>query len=249
LSISDEKTTWIFGCSSPLAQALLRNLPSNTNVMCFGRKRPDMPSAFIEIDFSQSDSVTSVLRQAYQQKVPNAVVFCQRYRPPPELSELVAIQQGVTVELGPLLNILSLVENDPKPTALRSIVLFSSVAGKQSHLDVSLNYQILKTATQSACRILANRLAPLGIRINCLTLGEFLKYPRNSYENDKIRQFSEIEKFSLDRRICNVYDISRTINFLLSDDAGFITGHDFTLDGGVSLLGAESLLRRAPRII
>jgi NAD(P)-dependent dehydrogenase (short-subunit alcohol dehydrogenase family) len=243
LSAINGNTTWIFGCSSPLGHALLRGLPTNSNLLCFGRKRPDVPAEFLKVDLSQPDCVDTVLRHAFVKYPPKGVVFCQRYRPRPETSELEAIQQGLTVELGPLLSIMAWLESSAEPTPLRSVVLLSSVAGNQSHPDISTSYHVLKAATLAACRSLTNRLGPRGIRINCLVLGEFLKGPQKSYPDYKLRQFSEIEKFTLGRRICNLQDIFHAVKFLLSDDAAFVTGQELTLDGGVSLLGAESLIR------
>jgi len=60
-----------------------------------------------------------------------------------------------------------------------------------------------------------------------------------------VRQFGKLENFTLGHRICNAEDISNAIQFLLRDDAAFFTGQEFTLDGGVSLLGPESLIRGA----
>jgi len=189
------------------------------------------------------------MRRAYAEQPPKGVVFCQRYRPAPEASEIEAIQRGVVVELSPLFSLLSLLEGSTAPSPLRSLVLLSSVAGRESHPDIPINYHILKAATLAACRCLAPRLAPLGIRLNCLVLGEFLKVPRHSYPDYKVRQFRKLEKFTLDHRICSVEDISKAIQFLLKDDAAFITGQELTLDGGVSLFGPESLIREADILV
>lgn len=183
------------------------------------------------------------MRSAYEDQPPNGVVFCQRYRHAAQASEIEAIQQGLVVELGPLFSLLCLLEGSTTPLALRSIVLLSSVAGKESHPDVPINYHILKASTLAACRCLAPRLAPLGIRLNCLVLGDFLKVPLHSYPEYKLQQFRRLKKYTPDHRICNVEDISKAIQFLLGNDATFITGQEFSLDGGISLLGPESLIR------
>jgi NAD(P)-dependent dehydrogenase (short-subunit alcohol dehydrogenase family) len=185
------------------------------------------------------------MRHAYAEQPPKGVVFCQRYRPAPEVSEIETIQRGLVVELGPLFSLLSLIEGSTAPLSLRSLVLLSSVAGKESHPDIPISYHMLKASTLAACRCLAPRLAPLGIRLNCLVLGEFLKVPRQSYPDYKLRQFRKLEKFTPGHRLCSVEDISKAIQFLLGDDAAFVNGQELTLDGGISLLGPESLIRGA----
>ena len=243
MSATDRNTTWIFGCSSPLAQTLIGNLTSQTEVWCFGRTPPTSNSRFFELDLAEPDAVESVMHRAYAEQPPKGVVFCQRYRPAAEASEIEAIQKGLVVELGPLFSLLCLLEGSVAPSPLRSLVLLSSVAGKESHPDIPINYHILKAATLAACRCLAPRLAPLGVRLICLVLGEFLKVPRHSYPDYKVRQFQKLERFTLEHRICSAEDISKAIQFLLGDDAAFLTGQELALDGGISLLGPESILR------
>ena len=249
LSAIDRNTTWIFGCSSPLAQRLIEDLTSQTEVWCFGRTPPKNNFKFFELNFAQPDAVESVLRRAYAEQPPKGVVFCQRYRPPPETSEIEAIQKGLVVELGPLLSLLSLLEGSAAPLPPRSLVLLSSVAAKESHPDIPINYHILKAATLAACRCLAPRLALHSIRLNCLVLGEFLKAPRHTYPDYKKRQFQNLERFTLEQRICSAEDISKAIQFLLGVDATFFTGQELTLDGGISLLGPESIIRGADLIL
>jgi len=243
LSVSDPLTTWVFGSSSPLASSLLRDLTVRSSVVCFGRKPPEASVDFVELDFAQPDLVGSSLLLNFRQRRPDGVVFCQRYRPDSGVTDLDAIKVGLVTELGPLFRLIELMEGSTAVHRPLSIVLFSSVAGHQSHPDIPVYYHVLKAATLAACRALSSRLAPRGIRINCLILGEFLKNPKNRYPRSKLKHFSGIEKYSLSGRLCTLGDISRAVQFLLSNDAGFITGQELTIDGGLSLIGAESLIR------
>ncbi len=244
MSATESNTTWIFGCSSPLGNALTSDLLLQSTVLCFGRRPPDSSAEFQELDFSRTDMVDKVLCQTYAERPPVGIVFCQRYRPPDDLSEIEATQNGLAVELSPVLTVANLMQASSNPSPLRSIVLLSSVVATESHLDVPIYYQLLKSATLTACKVLASRFAHRAIRVNCILLGEFLKSPRHFYPEYKLQQFSELEKLTLDRRICSLKDIVKAVKFLLSDDAAFITGQELTLDGGLSLHGAESLLRR-----
>jgi len=212
--------------------------------VCFGRTPPDSNVDFHDLDLSQAREIEIAVRKAYADSPPQGAVFCQRYRPATGISELEALLQGLVVELAPLFSLVEVIESGPKPSPLRSLVLLSSVAGRESHPDIPIHYQILKAATLATVRSLTARLAPIGIRINCLVLGEFLKGPRSSYPEYKLRHFSEIEKFTVDGRICGLGDIFHAVRFLLSKDAAVITGQELTLDSGLSLLGAEALLRQ-----
>jgi NAD(P)-dependent dehydrogenase (short-subunit alcohol dehydrogenase family) len=82
----------------------------------------------------------------------------------------------------------------------------------------------LRAGLASFTKLYADRYAKAGIRMNCLLPG-FV---------DSLNHKPEVcERIPLGR-IGNVEEIAKTTAFLLSDDAGYITGQNIRVDGGVS---------------
>jgi NAD(P)-dependent dehydrogenase (short-subunit alcohol dehydrogenase family) len=186
--------------------------------------------------------VSRVLKREFTRAPPHAAVFCQRYRPSCQVDDISYVREGLLVELGPATILLELARTKSDHKSLKSVVFFSSVAGSESHLDLPLSYSILKSVTLCSSRILANHCAAQGIRVNTIVLGEFQKKPRISSSEEKLQVFDKLGKFSLSGQICSLHNISQTVSMLL-DPHCFLTGAELRLDGGVSLLGPEFLLR------
>lgn len=233
---------WIFGSSKPLGKGLSQALGRDHAVTRFSRKTS--PSADTTIGLDLSDVVATRQKVAHQFAVsrPDGVVFCQRYRPANGLSEIDALKAGLDVELGPVLAVID-ASRASAITKPMSLVLISSVAGFSAHPDISLYYHLLKATTVAATRALAAHNAKDNIRINCVVLGEYQKYPRGSYSQKEQKKFEMLERFTLSGRICTIPDIVDVVDFLLSDVSRYVTGQVVCLDGGLSGLAAESVLR------
>jgi len=86
-------------------------------------------------------------------------------------------------------------------------------------------YGASKGALVSLCRQYATHLADIGIRVNMLTLG--------GVKGNQDLEF--IEKITARiplGRMAGISDIKGPLNFLLSDDSSYITGHNLIVDGG-----------------
>jgi len=101
-----------------------------------------------------------------------------------------------------------------------------------------------KAGVWNLARSLAVEWAPLGIRVNCIAPG-----PLDS-EGAAERLFPTPEirdKMLADipgRRFTTLEDVVASALFLLSDDAGNITGETLTVDGGQSL--GQGMFRHSP---
>ena len=100
-------------------------------------------------------------------------------------------------------------------------------------------YCAAKGAVVALTRSMAIDLAPLHIRVNCLCPGTVytpLMEPmlRERGGGDLERGLSlTIEKYPIGR-LGNPEDIAATALFLVSDDAAFVTGAAYTVDGGMT---------------
>jgi NAD(P)-dependent dehydrogenase (short-subunit alcohol dehydrogenase family) len=233
---------WVFGSSKPLGLGVYDLLRKEHTVTCFSRTvHPDIPET-VTVDLADLPATERIIASSFATAPPDGVVFCQRFRAEPGFPDFEAIKLGLDVELAPLLALIhSAVSAVPcKPL---SVVTISSVAGLAAHLDIPLYYHLLKATTASATRILAARYATQGLRINCVVLGEFQKYPRERYSPAEQVKFNTLETCTLSGRICSIAEICDVINFLLSDQSRYVTGELFHLDGGMSILAPEYIVR------
>ena len=233
---------WIFGSSKPLGLGLSQALREDHKVTCFSRSIPTAAPNTVAMDFSDVAATQRAIKERFAAAQPDGVVFCQRYRPADGLSDLEAVKAGLDVELAPVLAVIEAAKA-AKASKPLSLVLISSVAGVAAHVDIALYYHLLKALTVSATRTLAVHGALDGLRVNCVILGEFQKYPREGYSDKEKQKFGALENYALSGRLCTIPDIADVIAFLLSDQARYVTGQVLRLDGGLSGLAPESVVR------
>jgi len=109
-----------------------------------------------------------------------------------------------------------------------AIVNITSIAGHAIHPFAGSAYSISKTALSGLTRELANEFAALGVRVNAVAPGEI--------ETDMIQPEYEalIPRIPLDR-MGTPDDVARTIYYLCSEDAGYVTGSEIWVTGGQHL--------------
>ncbi|MEU1180039.1 SDR family oxidoreductase [Streptomyces sp. NPDC005820] len=108
-----------------------------------------------------------------------------------------------------------------------STVAFLGMAG-------GVHYTAVKSALVGMTRSLARELGPQGIRVNTVSPGRIAtealdEQPAEAAERER-RMFSS---FTALGRLGTVDDIARTVLFLVSDHAAYITGQNIHVDGCV----------------
>ena len=93
-----------------------------------------------------------------------------------------------------------------------------------------MHYSASKAAVIGFTKALAKELGPSGITVNCISPG-VIHTDMNSHLSDEDMN-ALIYETPLER-IGNVRDIADTALFLASDKAGFITGTDIPVNGGI----------------
>lgn len=113
-----------------------------------------------------------------------------------------------------------------------AIINIASTAGVQP--DILPIYSISKAAVIMATKVMAKEWAPFGIRVNTLSPGE-----TKTQFSEALWGNPEILKHILDRtpmkRIAEPEEMAYTAVFLASDQAGYITGQNVLVDGGMTI--------------
>lgn len=110
-----------------------------------------------------------------------------------------------------------------------SIVSLASVAGKDGPKNMSI-YASSKAAVIGFTKSWAKELAPLGIRVNCVSPSLI---DSTGMQNQMPSWFVEdsISRIPMGRA-ASVDEVANVINFLLSDQAAFVTGACYDVSGG-----------------
>lgn len=120
------------------------------------------------------------------------------------------------------------------------IVNTASMAGKRGAAPFLVPYVASKFAVVGLTQALAYELAPYGIRVNAVCPG----YVATSMQERELRWEAELRETTVDtvrdlyladtpiRRIETPDDVARVVAFLVSPDAGFMTGESIAVNGG-----------------
>ncbi|CAJ1348312.1 unnamed protein product [Effrenium voratum] len=142
-----------------------------------------------------------------------------------------------------------------QPTS--SIINNSSIAAKKAGFGAPL-YSACKGAMDAFSRVAAMQLAPKGVRVNCVSpgatatpifwsgspgsaRGATLTAVENAKKQKKVEAniVNNCTPLRVGRAGTGV-DIARAVCFLASDESVWITGQDWTIDGGMTIFDAPN---------
>tara|TARA_B110000196_G_scaffold279492_1_gene259118 strand:- start:2512 stop:3198 length:687 start_codon:yes stop_codon:yes gene_type:complete len=227
------KNILIIGGSSGVGESLVKRLKANNNLISTYHKNPQGNSEnvnFYEYDVT-SDSPSNL-------QIPEAldsIIYCPgtiNLKPFNRYTEDELIDDFKINVLG-FLKILSAFKRHLLNTDNPSIVLFSSVAAQKGiayHTQVACS----KGAIESLTKTLAAELAPK-IRVNAIAPSLLDTPLANKFLNSELKIKNNIERHPL-KKIGEANDISSMVEFLISDNAKWITGQVINIDGGLSTL-------------
>ena len=113
-----------------------------------------------------------------------------------------------------------------------SIVLISSISGAQA-MPFGAPYAAAKAGILAFVRTAALELGPSGVRVNAVAPGT-IRTAHSEQGTPSVDSVAEQLAIPLRRRGAPE-DIAGAVLFLLSDLAGFVTGHTMVVDGGSSV--------------
>lgn len=110
-----------------------------------------------------------------------------------------------------------------------SVVNIASVDGYVSAFD-TIAYAASKAALINLTKSLAAVLGPRGIRVNAVAPGWVETEMTNDTMPDESKELTPLKRNAQPQEVANV------VNFLLSDQASFVSGETITVDGGLTVV-------------
>ena len=211
--------------------AIARRLKSmGMNVVVFDIQNPPDGFEFYQVDIRNDKQIKEALLQIPKVDilVNNAGVYFEKY-----LEDTTNDDIDKMVDINIKGTYLMTRNVFPKIKASSgSIVIIASCLGLVPELTSPL-YCTTKAVLVMLTKCLAQQYADCGVRVNCVLPG-----PINTPLLQKSFSDSAAEKHCAERiplkRIGQPEDVANMVAFLVSQEAGYITGGAFPVDGGVS---------------
>jgi NAD(P)-dependent dehydrogenase (short-subunit alcohol dehydrogenase family) len=128
------------------------------------------------------------------------------------------------------------------------IVNFASISAKVAQTGRWL-YPVSKAAIVQLTRNMAMDLAPDGIRVNSVSPGwTWSKVMVELTGGDRAKTNRVAAPFHLLGRAGDPEEVANVVLFLCSDEASFVTGADYAVDGGYSAMGPEQAEPAIPKL-
>lgn len=111
-----------------------------------------------------------------------------------------------------------------------AIVNVTSVSGLRGNPGQA-NYGASKAAVAAMSRSLARELGRRNIRVNCVAPGFVDTDMVRAMDQKLVEQITELVPL---RRLGRPEEIARVVRFLVSDEASFVSGQEWVVDGGMT---------------
>lgn len=118
-----------------------------------------------------------------------------------------------------------------------SVVFLSSINAQAAMPNTAI-YAASKAAMNALARVAATELAPKSIRVNMVSPGPVSTpiFGKTGLPAEALQEFGTAMQNRVPlKKFGASIDIAKLVGFLASEDANYITGSEFVIDGGVSL--------------
>lgn len=173
----------------------------------------------------------------------NYLVFCQRYRGSED-----SWKGELDISLTLTKTVVEAVQDRFEVGGDNSIVMVSSVFGDFVGEGQALSYHVGKAGMNQMMRYYAVNLGRKGIRVNGVTPFTFLKEESREFylNNEPLHKlYRDIIPLG---RMSTSQDSAKLIAFLCCPQSSFINGQNIFVDGGLSLVWPETMVRKLTEI-
>lgn len=229
--MEDKKVAIVTGGSSGMGLAILKKLKKEgMNVIIFDIQTPPEDFQFYHVDIRDDEQIKSALSNIPKVDilVNNAGIYFEKYlenTTNEEIDKMVDINIKGTYLM--TRNTFSKIKE-----AKGTVVIIASCLGLVPELTSPL-YCTTKAGLIMLTKCLAQQYADCGIRVNCVLPGPINTPLLQKSFTDEAAAVRCAERIPL-KRIGESEDIANMVAFLVGEEAGYITGGAFPVDGGVS---------------
>ena len=196
------------------------------------------------VDIINQEKVDEVLKKTINDHGKlNYCVFLQRYRGSED-----AWQGEFETSVTATKNIIDFLTPHFAEQGDKAIAIVSSVFSKHIGAGQPISYHVMKAALEQLMRFYAVNLGEKQIRSNGITPFTFLKEESEKFYLENKNLMELYDTIVPLKRLGTTLDSAKTIEFLCSPGAGFITGQNLIVDGGLSLIWPETLARSLQNI-
>ena len=226
------QTYLVIGGTSGIGLETTKLLSQNNRVIVLSRTNRNL-DGINNVEFHPADVTKSVDELPQINDPIDGIVYCPgtiNLKPLKSL-KLEDFQNDFEVNLIGAFKIINKYFSNLKSAEKASIVLFSTVAvqtGMPYHASVAAS----KGAVEGLTRSLAAEFAP-NIRVNCIAPSITNTPLAEKLLNNETKLKASEDRHPL-KRIGSAEEIAKTVEFLLSNSSGFITGQIVKVDGGIS---------------
>ncbi len=227
----DKPVALVTAASKGIGRAIATHLAKNWTVVLLARSpeiekiAADLGGTGVAGSVTAEDDLKAFVSTAiYRYGRIDAVVNNTGHPAKGELLKLTDVdwQHGFELILGSVIRLSKLVMPIMERQKRGVFLNVSSYAAKKPELERPVS-SVFRAALSAWTRIHAEAVAPYGMRVNSILPGFVDSYPADQ---------SIIDTIPL-KRIGRLEELAKTVAFLLSDDASYITGQNILMDGGL----------------
>ena len=226
----------VVGGSKGIGKAIYLNFKKqNKKVLVISRSSKNTQD-HLKLDLSDKNAILKEVKSRILNKFKvKSLIFCQRYRGDD-------IHGHFEIGLFSSKYFIDALGNSLVKGC--SIIFINSIASQFIVSEQSLGYHLSKAALENFVKYYAVKYGDKQIRFNSISPGTVIK-PESKKFFKKSKKYNIVAKKVIPlKRLCKTEDIINLTNFLSSEKSSYITGQSIVLDGGLSVLGQETIARK-----